>query len=359
MDAIFGMEFPLVLKFVISFAVVLVLIGTAAFVIRRFGAKGLARVTLRGRQPRLAVVDSAAIDSRRRLVIVRRDNVEHLLLIGGPTDLLVEPNIAAVAIQPARESTSLRPVPPSPEIAAVNRAPAPWPSAPPEPSPRLEPTRIEPTPKIEPRVEARPEPILRPEPVLMPEQLIEPAVRIQQVPAFPSALDNPLPGPVPVAPPRPVEVAPTPPPAHDLDSARDRMNGAAHPHTPPGASPRQATVAQDRPDPTLNDEQNLADMAQRLEAALRRPIASGQSRAAPPVEAMRPVSLQPRQVPEPLRPPTEPTIAPSPTMAPSPTAGVTVTVPNAAQQQARTDAATYESLQREMASLLGRKPGST
>src|SRR5581483_1340423 len=33
------------------------------------------------------------VDGRRRLVLVRRDNVEHLLMIGGPADLVVEPNI--------------------------------------------------------------------------------------------------------------------------------------------------------------------------------------------------------------------------------------------------------------------------
>ena len=47
----------------------------------------------RGRMPRLAVIDAAAVDGRRRLVLVRRDNIEHLLMIGGPTDIVVEPNI--------------------------------------------------------------------------------------------------------------------------------------------------------------------------------------------------------------------------------------------------------------------------
>jgi hypothetical protein len=39
------------------------------------------------------VIDAAAIDARRRLVLIRRDNVEHLLIIGGPTDVVVEQNI--------------------------------------------------------------------------------------------------------------------------------------------------------------------------------------------------------------------------------------------------------------------------
>jgi hypothetical protein len=61
---------------------------------RRFGEARMAGGGAgRNRQQRLAVLDSAVVDARRRLVLIRRDNVEHLLLIGGPTDVVVEPNI--------------------------------------------------------------------------------------------------------------------------------------------------------------------------------------------------------------------------------------------------------------------------
>lgn len=43
--------------------------------------------------PRLTVTDAAAIDGQRRLVLVRRDDVEHLILIGGPSDIVIETNI--------------------------------------------------------------------------------------------------------------------------------------------------------------------------------------------------------------------------------------------------------------------------
>ena len=47
-----------------------------------------------GRPQRLAITDAFTLDrDGRKLVIVRRDNIEHLLLIGGPNDLLVESNI--------------------------------------------------------------------------------------------------------------------------------------------------------------------------------------------------------------------------------------------------------------------------
>jgi len=42
---------------------------------------------------RLAFVERAHLDNGRKLVLVRRDGVEHLLLIGGPIDLVVETGI--------------------------------------------------------------------------------------------------------------------------------------------------------------------------------------------------------------------------------------------------------------------------
>ena len=52
----------------------------------------------RNRKTRLAVMDAAAVDSQRRLVLVRRDDVEHLILIGGPTDVVVERDIRLHAL---------------------------------------------------------------------------------------------------------------------------------------------------------------------------------------------------------------------------------------------------------------------
>lgn len=69
------------------------------------------------RHQRLAVVDARAVDSRRRLVLVRRDDREHLLLIGGPTDVVVEGAIEAR--QPAAEA----------EPATETAAPVPEPAA--------------------------------------------------------------------------------------------------------------------------------------------------------------------------------------------------------------------------------------
>ena len=103
-----------------------------------------AKVT-RGRNRRLAVVDSLALDPKRQLLIVRRDNVEHLIMVGGPQDMVVETGIAveeAPAAQPAR-----RPIPMvagrKPAPAKASPAAAPEPVAPVEPAPPARGTAIE------------------------------------------------------------------------------------------------------------------------------------------------------------------------------------------------------------------------
>ena len=77
------------LRFVLALVFVLALIGLVAWLARRFGLAGAAALP-RGRQRRLAVVESLAVDGKRRLVLVRRDDVEHLILLGTGPDMVVE-----------------------------------------------------------------------------------------------------------------------------------------------------------------------------------------------------------------------------------------------------------------------------
>jgi flagellar protein FliO/FliZ len=91
MSLLSSMPFPI--QFFLAFLVVLGLIAGTTWIVRRFGAGRTGNGATRGRQPRLGVVDHASVDSRRRLLIIRRDNVEHLVMVGGPTDVVVETNI--------------------------------------------------------------------------------------------------------------------------------------------------------------------------------------------------------------------------------------------------------------------------
>src|SRR5438105_2460124 len=150
MESIFGVELPPVVKFLIAFVVVLALIVGTFWLIRRFGATRLGNSATRGRQPRLAVIDAATVDSRRRLILIRRDNVEHLLMIGGPSDVVIEPNIIRSAAQ--RDAAPSRP----PTAADTLPRPVPlgegstWPLQPePAPVPAPRPPRPAPPPMVE------------------------------------------------------------------------------------------------------------------------------------------------------------------------------------------------------------------
>ena len=85
------MDMDAYFRFVLALIFVLVLIGAAAWLVRRFGLAG-ARPLVRGSRSRrrLALVEVLPVDAKRRLVLVRRDRVEHLVLLGPTSDLVVE-----------------------------------------------------------------------------------------------------------------------------------------------------------------------------------------------------------------------------------------------------------------------------
>jgi flagellar protein FliO/FliZ len=126
-------------KFMLIFVVVLLVAGIGGYLWRRLSACTLSIAGPRGRQPRLAVLDAASVDGRRQLVLIRRDNVEHLLLIGGPTDIVVEPNIDKAAAAGAPGSPAPRDVKASPALESLSRPSPTYEPVPPisrEPMPR-------------------------------------------------------------------------------------------------------------------------------------------------------------------------------------------------------------------------------
>jgi hypothetical protein len=46
---------------------------------------------------RLDIVEQSNLDGRRRLILIRRDDVEHLIMTGGPVDMVIETGIAPPA----------------------------------------------------------------------------------------------------------------------------------------------------------------------------------------------------------------------------------------------------------------------
>ena len=96
------MDMSSYLRFLAALVFVLGLIALLAWLVRRFGPGGIA-LKATGRDRRLAIVEVAPIDARRRLILVRRDGVEHLLLLGGAGDLVIESGLAPPPKAPAPE----------------------------------------------------------------------------------------------------------------------------------------------------------------------------------------------------------------------------------------------------------------
>jgi hypothetical protein len=81
--------------YLIAAAVALVVLIVLLMIYRNFqggmgGRRGM----------RLGISEYYEIDKTRRLILVRRDNVEHLVLIGGSQDLVIEPGIAGRGSEP-------------------------------------------------------------------------------------------------------------------------------------------------------------------------------------------------------------------------------------------------------------------
>lgn len=305
---LFGAEMPLAVRFFLAFIIVLGLIGAAAWAVRRFGSARLGGMA-RGRQPRLGVIDYATVDARRRLILVRRDNVEHLLMIGGPTDVVVESNIvravpAARDVAAARTPSAAEALPRAlalPE--ASNGSGGSWPLQPEAP-----------TPPRRPRAEPIPE-----EPTAVGPSSGEPPPRSQR---------------------------------EALTALADDL--AAHPVPPVTPPPRQRAAAGTRPSPApvsaeaAAADQTLAEMAQRLEAALRKPKAA---------EASAPAA---RPAPAPEHATETEAQSPAPTPAPQPPRPARPAEAKSARADSKAkEGKLYETLEQEMASLLGRSPGKT
>lgn len=328
------------LTFLFAFIAVLALIGVAAWLVRRFANNRLGANTQRGRMPRLAVIDAAAVDGRRRLVLVRRDNVEHLLMIGGPSDIVVEPNI--VRAMPNREQMAPRPavgeqpprIAPLPDAAWSDEArePARPDLRAAEADHHAEPQMPEPPPR--PSRPSFADEIRRPAPPAMPERRSDPLTGFapESISGRPDGGPPRLPRGEPLMPrpqrelpkgPREAPLVREAPPIREVLPVREASpvppRSPERAAAPPPAAPPAPPPPPAPPAPSSAD-QNLAEMAQRLEAALRRPAEP----VAPPVAPETPPARNARSEP------------PAPTPAPAP------------------QKSGFENLEDEMASLLGR-----
>jgi flagellar biogenesis protein FliO len=80
-------------RVIVAFLVVLALMAGLAAALRYVSARGLTFRPKGSPERRMKVVESLALDARRRCVIVRCDEREHLLLLGNQDDIVIETNL--------------------------------------------------------------------------------------------------------------------------------------------------------------------------------------------------------------------------------------------------------------------------
>jgi flagellar protein FliO/FliZ len=322
------------------------------------------------RRSRLAVVDSFDIDRQRKLLLLRRDGVEHLVMIGGPNDVLIEATIRRVAAQPTRTAAAGLPGPAGPAGIPPNATQRELPALQqPAAGVRQAPTHGEP-PQPEPLRETPRPAASEPRPMEAPQA----ASLSRRGPATPS-----------VAQATQTRAEPSPPVER---VARASVNvPEAMGESSGGASPQRSRTP----------DADLAAMAHKLEAALRRPPAGAPPQARPPQSSQpaaipprlpqpgptrpqpipaaqkSPAPIQPARAPERANAPTGPGAQPRaaeihPAPAPSqprpepvnapPRATPTRPPAAAAPKPAEPAATDLDSLEAEMAKLLGRPSGS-
>jgi len=86
------MELHDYIRFVAALAFVLGLMGGLALILKRInlGAMGINP----GAKRRLKIIEILPLDARRKAVLLSRDDAEHLVILGGTSETVVETNIA-------------------------------------------------------------------------------------------------------------------------------------------------------------------------------------------------------------------------------------------------------------------------
>lgn len=230
---------------------------------------------------RLAVVDQVTIDDHRRLVLIQRDDVQHLVIIGGGSDFLVESGIGAAQLRPAAEEPRRA----THETVARRPAPQSAPIAPPAAEPRAP----------DPRAPEARAPEGRP---------YEPPARPNEPPARPIS--------APLAARRP-PAGPTDEPVAVLPPVPLRTEPAIEPASPAPSEPGPRTAV--KVDPAF------AGMAEELEEVLRRPAADLPPRRTPGSLASAPINPAAERAVPPVTPPAPPSrgpVAAEPVNAPTP-----------------------------------------
>ena len=94
-------ELDTYLRFIFALIFVLGLIGGSAWLLKRFMLERGAPRKSRDNK-RLEILETKIVDGRRKLVLLRRDSVEHLLILGPNQETVIESGIHGTGLGQSR-----------------------------------------------------------------------------------------------------------------------------------------------------------------------------------------------------------------------------------------------------------------
>ncbi len=368
MDTLLNNKAVMIGLAVLAFLVAAVLVLT---IVRMLFGGRLRMPGGRARQARLGIVDAFDLDRQRQLIIVRRDNTEHLIMIGGPNDIVIESEIVRVEARDPRDGRREKvadtlfapsfgeariPAPAPVEREAPAFASAPFASAPVRENPARDVPVNEAPPPLSPML-----PELDTPPEDVPPQAAAAPPRAPTFPLPPRRPPGPAPERRPAPPPLrlPEGVSRTddipPPPNPSAGAAPLPPLAAVPPVNPAVQAPSGVpTPAAPRPAPPFLKPRPPIRPLLRTTPQPTRPLPGGAPAAPAPPAADPQVAAPgaPPFAPPDVAPPQAPPQAVAPPAKAPPAPAV---LPPATPVESK-DA--LESLEEEMAKLLGRGPGA-
>jgi len=335
LQSLFGLDLSTAQKVIVASVVILILLVLLGLFVRQIQG---GRLKLKGqgggrtRQPRLGVVDAHNLDRQRQLILIRRDNVEHLIMIGGASDVVVETNIvrsgARMPAQPIDYAASERPqafdslVPPEPARQEPARQ---------EPA-RQEPARQEPL-RQEPVAVAQPRPDLLPPLPTRQSQAAPPSRPVQSQTQGDAAM---------------AAAAAVAVPAAVVAVTSMASSGAAAAPTPAVQPP---SFSRDHAPSPAASAVELDNMARQLEEALKRPFSTVRPANSP---GEPPTAAKPDPAPE-----AAPTAAAVAEVAPAPVEPLPMPSPPAPPETSGRPVALPADVEAELEMALGLRPERT
>jgi len=305
----FGATGATVVRYVVALAVVIGLLLLLRWVLRNYATGGQLSIGRSRQNHRLTIVEQIALDQRRRLLLVKRDGVEHLILVGGGNDLVVEPTIIR-GVPVGSLGRGARPAAPS-SPAAADGVEHPAVDTPAVATPAFVPV-VEPSP-----VTTRPAPAQRPAPNVEPIRSAFPShvagehpkatsiqARLNRVPPRTSDAARGAPA-SPYIPPEAHRVEPTVSAISAIvpDKPVNERSTQEAPQAERRMTESPRNMPTSEPAPATDEGPGFDDLARQLDEALKSEIEEMKiEAAAPAVEPPAPVTPEPAPKPEPPKP---------------------------------------------------------